>query len=225
MWVEIWCKDTCFIMIKELFYLQILQKLKAEVKRICRRCAAVDVQRFQQISTSLETMLVRANFTQDSAHARLSSRTNVKYKRLVISCDDMELTHASLVSPLCIILHMHPHDPFISILCVWNPSNQFVPNDFDTCVHNKCFFHGASHAVHPHHPRGRGWMACGDGKHIIRQGPSEKCQVCFRNPVSGSDQITNGLAMNSLFTNGLAWCSNGFFLVKSSPGLPMDLSR
>lgn len=45
-----------------------------------------------------------------------------------------------------------------------------------------------------------------------------------RNPVSGSDQITNGLAMNSLFTNGLAWCSNGFFLVKSSPGLPMDLS-
>jgi hypothetical protein len=108
-----------------------------QVKRICRRCAAVDVQRFQQISTSLETILVRANFTQDSAHARLSSRTIVKYKRLVISCDDMELTHASFVSPLCICIHMIHLYPFC--VCEILQINVFFPNDFDTCVHNKCF--------------------------------------------------------------------------------------
>lgn len=186
-----------------------------QVKRICRRCAAVDVQRFQQISTSLETMLVRANFTQDSARARLSSRTNVKYKRLVMTWNWLMQVSFLRFSTL----HMHPHDPFC--VCVWNPSNQFIFFRMTLTHASTFFFNGASHAVHP---CGRGWMAFGDGKHIIRQGRSEKCQVCFRNPVSGSDQITNGLAMNSLFTNGWAWCSNGFFLVKLSPGLAMDLS-
>ena len=126
-----------------------------QVKRICRRCAAVDVQRFQQISTSLETILVRANFTQDSAHARLSSRTIVKYKRLVISCDDMELTHASFVSPLCICIHMIHLYPFC--VCVKSfKSMYFFRMTLTHASTTSVFVNGASHAVHPHHPRGRG---------------------------------------------------------------------
>ena len=98
--------------------------VKPRVTRICRRSEAGDVQRFQNRATPCKChhLLLISNKTRYSTYARLSSRTNINNKQIVMKLTWFLFLHFVCTSR-CVLI-------WYEIL-----TKIYFLNNFDTCVH------------------------------------------------------------------------------------------